>query len=169
MIKNFRIDKIFHFNSPEHLLISAGYFYYRKKGGGYSYVRKDEPKGRYEAHIKHGGIEVHYDLWIDKHKHMTLPSLYTLQMEKKRLLQIMYGEIPPNVIVDRQLPPKVWRKVRKKNEMSLAQEELARVDWDKLKELNNVNKDEKSYPQSTTCIYIKNMIRYIQTKVKPWL
>lgn len=165
-----RIGHITKYKSPAHLLVQAGYTYYIKRGGGHSYIKKDDPHGRYEAHIRGGGIEIHYDVWIGKHGHMTLPSTHTLQAEEKRLRDIMAGRAPETPIVNERAQKKraaqalgtVMRAVKKG---TLSQEELLQIDWAAVKRANGI----ESYPQSTTCTLSQSVIRWIKTKLTPWL
>lgn len=172
-----RIGRIVNYSSPQHLLVQSGYFYYHKKGGGHSYVRKDEPRGRFEAYVVGSGIEIHYDVWLGKHGHMTLPSTHTLQEEEKRIRSIMYKKSPETPIVNAKrqrrrergrLGIDTPRPQRKKGVVFLPQKNLSEIDWARIKKLNNI-KDKHSYPQSTTCTLLGSMLRWIKTKVTPWL
>lgn len=174
-----RINRVFRFSSPENLLVNAGYYYYNKKGGGHSYIKPDNPHGRYEAHVRNNGIEIHYDVWIGKKGHMTLPSTYTLQEEEKRLRKMMSGEIPISPRINKKRRAKKTRRKERKQKGiiltnytpkkdTLSQQDLLSINWKKVK-LSTKNGEEAIYPQSTTCIYIKSMIRWIKTKVTPWL
>lgn len=170
-----RINRIVNFSSPASLLVNAGYYYYNKKGGGHSYIKPDNPHGRYEAHVRYGGIEIHYDVWIGKSGHMTLPSTYTLQQEEERLRKMMRGEIPTTPRVNERRRAKMERRkarggapIINSKSKTLSQKELMAIDWWKVKTSTKTGEDA-TYPQSTTCIYIRNMIRWIKTKVTPWL
>jgi len=165
--------------NPANLLVQSGYYYYNKKGGGHSYIKPDS-NGRFEAHIKGNVVELHYDVWIGKNGHMVLPSTYTTQAEAKRIVQIMNREIPKT---PRVMDPKKKAKLKRKKQRerlgilippppkrypSLPYDQLKSIDWESVKKTKEET-TKSTYPQSTTCTLPQSMLRWIKTKVTPWL
>lgn len=82
----------------------------------------------------------------------------------------MAGKAPETPIVNERAQRKrassaldaVVRAVKKG---TLSQEELDKIDWEAVKRANGI----KSYPQSTTCTLSQSVIRWIKTKLTPWL
>lgn len=149
------------------LLRKAGYKIHLKKTGINSYILEDK-EGRFEAYIYGKVIDLHYDVWVGKTSHMVLPSDYRTPQEKNRLLEIMYQDTEKywKALKANRLKQLAERgKIRKPAKLynskkdTLPFNEIQKIDYSAL------GKVKESFPQSTTCIYLKNMIRYFHSQI----
>jgi len=115
MITSIRIDCRKYAYKPGHLLHKAGYHpYIKSKTGAKSYIKPDK-EGRFEAYVIGQTIDLHYDVWVGKDKHMVLPSDYRTPKEKNRIIAIMLHQAEPTPRVN------AWkeRKRQRKKELQI--------------------------------------------------